>query len=258
MSSDDPHGPREWHWDRPPDPPSWHGQRPPDAPPSRTHCTGRLFGHWRRPVSTWNTTDWNNAAIAITVVLALLVCSISGMVLALSSHVTRCTVPVHTLSTTTAVSTATPRTAQIINGPYLGGTQDAFTDALGQPADFSGQLSYHVTTSDGFSGQVCFCTAQTGSDGRQRLAILSINVLHLDPSLYPNVIRLFFPPDAQHVADLTDPEIGPIHIYQSASLALTFPAADFTNSTGGGLVPPGTFGMACEPPSQACTIAIGE
>jgi hypothetical protein len=228
----------DWYWQRPPVPP----------PPPRSRWSASLFGHWRRPVSTWTTHDWTYTVVAITALVVLLVSSAGGVAAVIRDNLSSAATPITTAS----------RGPHIITGPYLGGSQDAFTAAFGQPADSYGQLYYPFTTPDGFSAQVCFCSARRGSDGRERLAILSINVPDLDPSQHPNVVRLFFPPDAHHVADLTDPEIGPFHVYQSASLAQTFPATAFTNSSGGGLVPPGTFGMACEPPSPACTIAIGE
>ena len=68
------------------------------------------------------------------------------------------------------------------------------------------------------------------------------------------VAKMFFPPDARHVRDFTDPNIGLFHVYQSADLAATFPASDFYDSNRGGALPAGTFSIVC---GGACSFALG-
>ena len=155
--------------------------------------------------------------------------------------------------------TATPKGPHAISGPYLGGTADAFVAAFGQPTDSYGKPYYPFTTSGGLSGGVCFCDAVAGTDGQQRLDILSISVPGIDYSQAPGILARFLPPDGHSVTTISDPNLGPIRVYQSADLALSFPAAAFTDSNGGGRVPPGTFSVACEQPSQQdCTMVTGE
>ena len=72
------------------------------------------------------------------------------------------------------------------------------------------------------------------------------------------VARLFMPPDTKHVRDFTDPQLGTIQVYQSADLAATFPAADFTDGGTGEALPPGTFGLACGDQTAGCSFVLGD
>jgi hypothetical protein len=264
----------DWYWQRPPEP-------PPPPPPPRARWSDPLFGHWRRPIATWTRHGWNNTAVTVTVLVVLVVCSIGGLAAALRGSLgsgtggytflsgdavsaTETSVVATANAQSTAIAhgqpTATPKGPHPVSGPYLGGTQADFAAAFGQPTTTYGQTYYPFTTSAGLPGQVCFCSPEAGTDGQQRAPIVSITVPGLDYSQAPAVIRRFFPPDAHQVGSTIDPQLGPMQFYQSADLALTFPAADFQKGSGPpGLAPPGTFGIACQDPSQStCTIALGE
>jgi hypothetical protein len=260
--------------------PDWSWQRPPEPPPP-PRARWSLFGHWRRPVSTWTRNELDTAAVTVTVLVVLLVCGVGGLAAvlrgnldsgtggytwlsadAVSATETAVVATAHAQSTAIAHGqpTATPRGPHVITGPSLGGTQDAFVAAFGQPTIQGGSPYYAFITSGGLSGGVCYCISDRGSDGQQRLDTLKVTASGWSYDKCAVVLRLFFPPDAQAVTTISDPQLGPIQVYQSPDLTLSFPAADFTfGGPGGGLVSPGTFSFVAQDPAQeVCGMNIGE
>jgi hypothetical protein len=206
--------------------------------------------------------------VTVTVLLGLFVCVGGGVAAAVSGNLGGSTggstggyTPV-VIPTYTAVPTATPtpRGPHRVSGPYLGGTQADFVAAFGQPTTQGGAPYYAFTSSNGLSGQVCFCISEPGTDGATRLDTLELTSSGWGYDQCGAALRRFFPPDGHPVTTITDPQLGPIQVYQSPDLALGFPAADFTyGGPGGGLVAPGTFSViAQDPAQQTCGMNIGE
>lgn len=163
--------------------------------------------------------------------------------------------------TATSQPTATPQGPQIVSGPYLGGTAAAFDAAYGQPTTSYGRSTYTWTTPDGIAIAICYCTTTTGLDGQLRTDTLSLGSTSAGwtHQLALSTFARLFPPHAIHVSDFIDPQIGPVHVYQSPDLAQTFPASAFKNSGNGSTLPPGTFSVACEDNTYGtCAMVVGE
>jgi hypothetical protein len=144
----------------------------------------------------------------------------------------------------------------------LGGTEDAFTTTYGDPTTYGGAPNYAVTLADGTAVAVALDDIQTGTDGQPRVDQMSVNPA--DPSAWSDAVAAavtsrFVPRDAHFVRDIADPNVGTIHVYQSADLARSFPASAFTDSgNNGARLPAGTLGVACDNSAQTgCTITIG-
>jgi hypothetical protein len=178
------------------------------------------------------------------------------------------TASVTTAASATATSATTPGAtptatgpAGVITGAYLGGTQDAFTAAYGDPTMPYNVAVYAVLQTDGTNAAASLYGFVAGTDGLQRVDNLAF-------ALNPNntwtadanyqAARVLFPPDAVFVEDVQDQTLGTVHIYRSASLAASLPASAFANTQGGPTWPPGTFSVACNAPGvQQCTIVTG-
>lgn len=176
------------------------------------------------------------------------------------------TATVRATATAHPTVTATP-SPQRISGATVGGTQSAFTARYGIPtSSLVSDTSYQatITTSDGpIPVEINVMSLVRGTDGQQRIDQLYLE----DPTATTwneysgeSVVPAFLPPDARHIRDDQDPNLGTLQVYQSAQLAATFPASAFINTgQGGGIEPPGTFTVNCDPPgADTCTISLGE
>lgn len=165
-----------------------------------------------------------------------------------SSPIVQSTVgPPSATDTPTSPPTATPEGPRPLTGATIGGVQDSFTSAFGDRRVQGSASRYSFTTADGLAAIVQIQT-QNGMDRQPHVAFLTEAPNGSGPwtvNQSQAVARLFMPPDTKHVRDFTDPQLGTIQVYQSADLAATFPAADFTDSGTGAALPPGTFGLSC-------------
>jgi hypothetical protein len=168
-------------------------------------------------------------------------------------------------ATPTAQPTATPTWPHLVDGAELGGTQAAFTARYGAPTSSSPTVQYSYTDPTGVTVAVCLCAFGPGTDHEPRVAILSLTPALAAGTPWSDayaaqLVAPFLPPDARHVGDITDPNLGRLHRYRSADLAGTFPAADFPGPLAGRLMPPGTLGVACDDPAQpgVCTLVLGD
>lgn len=172
-------------------------------------------------------------------------------------------VPLQPTETTMPTNTANPTGPQPLSGATLGGTRDGFTSKFGGPTERYGVLWYSINLSNGTTVNLCYCTEHAGSDGNPHLAWFNVdapNGTTWSDQQGVTIARQFFPPDAKHVRDFTDPQIGLIHVYVSADLAATFPAGEFTDGGNGQQLPPGTFSVACSQPGTAsqCHVVTGD
>lgn len=161
----------------------------------------------------------------------------------------------------TPLATDTPASAAA--SAVLGATQDAFTAQFGQPQMHGPVPWYSITAADGIQLVICVCDIEAGTDGQGHVGILSVGPTDASAS-WPESqgiaeSKMFFPADAVYVHDIQDPDVGTLHVYRSAQLAATFPASAFANTgPSGGLVPPGTFIIACEIPGPpGCDLRLG-
>jgi hypothetical protein len=158
----------------------------------------------------------------------------------------------------TVPATSTPSGPHSITGATIGGTRSAFEAAFVAPDQVNGMTPWYRTQSpNSLTVEVCFCSTQLGTDAQLRLALFqakSAYGMSWTPDDALAVATMFFPLEAKHVRDFTDPTIGLFHVYQSADLAATFPASDFYDSNGGGASPPGTFSIVC---GGVCSFALG-
>ena len=161
----------------------------------------------------------------------------------------------------TPAPTATPTGPQSITGVTLGGIQDAFTAAFGDPVMTGSIPHYQFTLADGTQAGICFCGTSTGLDGQQHLEFMKVGPgpnVTWTLATKNTVVKRFMPPDAVYVRTIQDPDVGPILVYTSADLAKTFPASEFTDSAGGPNPPAGTFSVTCQQPGIAdCSVTTG-
>jgi hypothetical protein len=143
-----------------------------------------------------------------------------------------------TLTTTPSVTTTVTGQPGVVTGAYLGGTQDAFTAAFGDPTMPYNVPVYAVQQTDGTNAAASLYGFVAGANYQ--------------------AARVLFPPDAVYVEDVQDSTLGTVHIYRSASLAASLPASAFANTQGGPAWPAGTFSVSCNAPGvQQCTIVTG-
>jgi hypothetical protein len=176
--------------------------------------------------------------------------------------------------------------AQPIQTATLGGPQQAFTAQYGQATSgtttlTSGNTSvakveYLYTASvQGMPLRLKISLAK-GSDGHQHVSSLGIAPVDLSNSAWDEatarkVVATLIPTDATHVSDFTfvsSPVLPTIvaHVYHSAALAATFPAALFVATDGRRPDPPGSFWVECVPisvpqstiRSTMCDVGLGE
>ena len=229
------------------------------------------------PKKPWYSGVWGITALVSSGVL-LLVCACCSGLLILSSHLptTSTTSAIPTVTTqsqttqpvvlisptaTTRPTATTKPQPQPVSGPYVGGTQGDFTTQYGSPDVSFGVANYDVTISN-TPVHIALSDQGAGSDGQQRVTILMVadpDGEAWDAATSQQVIHQFLPPDARHVRHDQKSDVGTLNVYQSTSLALSFPASAFTNSGGGGLEPPGTLSYTCDAPGTiGCTLSIGE
>jgi hypothetical protein len=160
--------------------------------------------------------------------------------------------------------TATPtRAVHPVAGARLGGTEEAFAKAFGAPTVWQG-FHYYYTTLKPLGIPITIvipASSPTGMDGHRRVGTLTVGLSPLgawSATLAAQLYTPYLPPDAQHVLDFSDPHVGLTHVYRSADLAVTFPAADFRDGNGNTL-PPGTLAVSCDDPAQpyTCTMTLG-
>jgi len=150
------------------------------------------------------------------------------------------------IQTTLALPTATP--ANVVNGPYLGGTQSAFESRYPRP-----EGSFYVVPILAFTVNIDLSYIG-GQDDRGRVRDILITP-HYDPSqpvrkwdeaAVTTITAAFFPPDAKHLGDRNVPRFDLYRVYHSELLAASLPAGIFHNSEDFSLFnPPGTFGWYC-------------
>jgi len=172
---------------------------------------------------------------------------------------------IHTANVTTQ-PTMTP------SAPTLGGTIADFQQRYGAATDSSG-LMYAAT----IAGQRVLITLtlddpSASQDGQQHVAIIAVQVPGdalgaetWSQSTADQIAQTFLPADTQFQHIVTTAKVHD-HVYQSATLAQTFTADQFTNDFndfGNVQVPAGTLSYSCHPwpPSASglgqCLIAIG-
>lgn len=166
-------------------------------------------------------------------------------------------------ATITPEGTPLPTDTPTSSAPaVLGATEGAFTAQYGSP-ELRGPVPwYSITAPDGTQLALCVCDLTAGIDGQDRVDILSFgpaSSTNLSPDQAAAVAKSLSPADAVYVDDIQDPDVGTLHVYRSAALATAFPASDFENTgPSGGLVPPGTFIIACEIPGPpGCNLRLG-
>lgn len=205
------------------------------------------------------------------ILVCALMCLCSGVISSLARLQSAQPPPTSQLAPSVRTATATPKPAptatpsgpHIVEAAIIGGTLDDFKARYGTPTYKSTVPWFYYSTPDGLSVGLCFCTTDTGTDGKARLELFGIHPESLVTPTWTeaqgmSAAKALMPPDAVYVRDINDPEVGTIHVYQSADLAATFPAADFYDSNGGGALPPGTFSVACAMPGNpGCSIGTG-
>jgi hypothetical protein len=159
------------------------------------------------------------------------------------------------------VATATPLPGQPVLTPSLGGTPDAFDRAFGPPRSTTTTGAQYATTLQGV--QVYVTTQFSHSNSGDRASSIELQAVAAAPwdaATATKVVNTMFPSDAQHVSDRQTTTYGVQHIYASASLAASFPAAAFRALNGAGLVQPGSFFFSCSSSKQthsSCLLKIG-
>lgn len=160
----------------------------------------------------------------------------------------------------TPTPTPTPKGPHQLTGAVIGGTEQAFTDEYGQPNIVYGITTFSTTAPDGASAVIRLYDFLTGTDGQKRVDLMGIAPAaggSLSQDEVNALVKQIMPPDSKYVRDVNDPNVGVIHVYQSADLALSMPPAAFGDSNGGPPWPRGTFSVSCDDPSHACTIGTG-
>lgn len=202
----------------------------------------------------------------------LLVCCIAGIILAeLGSHDTPQATPT-TVARATRAATSTPHPTStptqtgphILTGATLGGLQEAFQAKYGTPTGTGTAKSYSFTI-NGKTGLVTATPFSTpvSSDGKFHVASLRIGppAATWTTATAQPICETFMPPDAVFVKTQNVAGYGPERIYTSAALALSFNAAEFTDSSTDQPVAPGTFAMELWPGvafNTGCIMIIGE
>lgn len=163
-------------------------------------------------------------------------------------------------ATATVTASATPKGPHIISGPYIGGTEDAFTAVYGSPTVQYNIPTYSFTQPDGTQVYIKLYTFSAGTDGALRAQLFSVYSSKdgvWTPEANYEAARVVFPTDAHFVKDVSDPQVGVLHVWQSANLGLTFPPSAWDDANGGPRWPAGTFAVACYTGQQMCSFATG-
>jgi hypothetical protein len=132
----------------------------------------------------------------------------------------------------------------------LGGTKAGFVSYYGPTARLSGQDAVHYhTAGSGLDVAIFLAEYKSGSDHQAHLSIVQVVLASGQTWEAANehaICGFLQPDDAAKVAEVTVHLGAGINadewIYQSAALAVTFPAADFVDHAGHS-VPPGTFAI---------------
>jgi hypothetical protein len=192
----------------------------------------------------------DTAAVTITVLVVLLVCSVGGLAAAIHTSLSSTVaVPTATAQVVLSSPSATPG-PQPLTGAVLGGDRFEFDTLYGYPTSGGGTLAatYDYTAPNGLQVEL-YVDAHPGTDGNPHVMFLHFGPIPgsgdtWDLATAQALAATFFPPDAQHLRDVQASN-GLDHIYRSARLAATFPASDFTTDVGSHAVPPGTFDYEC-------------
>ena len=156
----------------------------------------------------------------------------------------------------------------LVTGATFGGPEAAFTSKFGSPTfSESNVRHYQFTTSDGISVLLVITLDDTdppSSDGKQH-----INGIGIQPpdsgttwsaTTANKVVALLLPSDANHTKDEQVQDIGLVHVYLSADLALTFPASAFVDIQTSQPLTPGTFSYECNSSNGlhgGCNFTVG-
>ena len=158
-----------------------------------------------------------------------------------------------------AAPTPTPTGAYVIgDADILGGTITGFTNLMGDPIATT-PVSARYLTKLNEHDVVVIVHVDRGTDGHSHVSTLNVappaySGTTWDAATTLSIAAMFLPSDAQHAGDngLGD---GIDHHYTSADLALTFPAALFTD-TYGNRVTQGTFILHCG--ASYCQFQLGK
>lgn len=167
-------------------------------------------------------------------------------------------------ATFTPTPSPTPAGPRILTGATLGGLQSAFQATYGAPEGTGTAKLYHFT----IGGQDGVVTATTFStpvspDGKFHIASLRIGPPSgvWTASQAQPICSAFLPPDARFQRVQQVAGYGNERVYTSASLALSFNASEFADTTTGKRVAAGTFAMELWPGTAGntgCILILGE
>src|SRR5262249_13433384 len=186
--------------------------------------------------------------------LALASCSDSaagsGRAQATNTPPTQATAPPNISPTATTTSSPQP-----VTGTLLGGPVATFDTIYGPPDNTSSNTgTYYIVahvTVGGVSNKYALNLTVRGDAGTggKRAGLLHLEQLgggkQWDSATGEALAKVFLPRDAAFQRDLQAPNVGTEHVYQSADLALSFPASNFSDSQTGKVAPPGTFYYSC-------------
>ncbi len=135
--------------------------------------------------------------------------------------------------------TATPVPPQTLKGATLGGTKAGFQDKYGQATPFAGKDAVAYRSASFINVAFVLWEYKTGTDHAAHLSTVQVVLAageYWEAVNEQTICGFLRPDDAQHVSEttLTTPSGATIDefLYQSAELAATFPAADFTDHAG--------------------------
>ncbi len=168
------------------------------------------------------------------------------------------------------LTTAPPARPQPLAGAVLGGPIDDFTREFGSPTRTHGDGSQYQSISVNGTRAFLFVGTMTrGSTTTSRVDQIHVtppraNSIRWTYAQAEAIAKVFLPPDAQHIKDLTlalHPSKVVEHVYVSARLAASFPADAFFDAWGTALVAPGTFHYRTGGPFDSaggCMLQLGE
>jgi hypothetical protein len=153
-------------------------------------------------------------------------------------------------SSPSQVATDTPTPPHIIMGASLGGTKAGFVELYGTPKLVGGKdvLGYHTLGSD-LNVAFVLWEYKTGTDHAAHLSTVAVTLIpgeQWEAANEHTICGFLRPDDAQSLGEmpLSSSSTGTVDefVYQSADLAVTFPAAEFVDHAGHS-VTAGTFAI---------------
>lgn len=157
-------------------------------------------------------------------------------------------------ATKPAAPTATPKPtgSHLVTAATFGGPEAAFTSAYGAPNFSESNVRHYQFTSNGTQVLLVITLDDTdpvASDGKQHVNGIGVQPADAGTTWAAattnKVLALLLPSDAQHTKDEQVQDIGLVHVYLSADLALTFPASAFADIQTSQPLTPGTFSVEC-------------